>query len=348
MRASNIEFLRIFAIIGVFFLHFYNPIIGGAISSCSSPINEFILRVLECLFVCSVDLFVLISGYFLTQSHKRNYYKPIQLISQVILFSITYFGLLVFTSRTEFSVSGLLFAFLPQNWFVILYVVLYLCSPYLNMVIEHLSIKQYRNFVILLLILFSIYPTLVDVLGQWSSKEIKGMSTIGMYGSQYGYSVVQFFIMYFIGGYLARNPCLCSKRILVCGIVNLSVLVFWSYVDKNAHVEGEPNAYEYCNPLVIFESVILLVSFLKIKLRSNCINELSRACFTMYLLHSFAYSFVDIKTIVNFSPASMLLSIAGLGIVTYLCCYFIYKIYVYLTNPFWKYFKTKWAGEMIV
>ena len=29
MRASNIEFLRIFAIIGVFFLHFYNPIIGG-------------------------------------------------------------------------------------------------------------------------------------------------------------------------------------------------------------------------------------------------------------------------------------------------------------------------------
>lgn len=348
MRASNIELLRIIAIIGVFFLHFYNPIIGGAISSCTSPINEFFLRVLECLFVCSVDLFVLISGYFLTQSHKRNYYKPIQLILQVIIFSISYFVLLVLTGRVELTSSGIVFALLPQNWFVILYVTLYLCSPYLNLVIEHLAIKQYRNFVILLLILFSIYPTLVDVLGQWTSKEIKGMSTIGMYGSQYGYSIVQFFVMYFIGGYLARNPNFCSKRIFVYGIVNLSILVFWSYVDKSAHAEGGLNAYEYCNPLVILESVILLISFLKIKLKNNCVNDLSRACFTMYLLHAFAYSFVDIKSIVNSSPVSMLFQIAGLGIVTYLSCYIIYKIYAYLTNPFLNFFKSKWGGEMVV
>ena len=56
VRNSNIELLRIITILGVFFLHLYNPLIGGGIKLCNSQINEFLLRILESQFVCSVNL----------------------------------------------------------------------------------------------------------------------------------------------------------------------------------------------------------------------------------------------------------------------------------------------------
>jgi peptidoglycan/LPS O-acetylase OafA/YrhL len=84
VRNSNIELLRIITILGVFFLHLYNPLIGGGIKLCNSQINEFLLRILESQFVCSVNLFILISGFFLSKQKGLHIVKPIKLLVQVI------------------------------------------------------------------------------------------------------------------------------------------------------------------------------------------------------------------------------------------------------------------------
>ena len=72
-RKSNIELLRIFTMIGVIILHYNNPTIGGGITyATKGSANFYILYFLESLFACAVDLFILISGYFMCTNNKRN------------------------------------------------------------------------------------------------------------------------------------------------------------------------------------------------------------------------------------------------------------------------------------
>lgn len=89
-RQSNIELLRMFAIMGVIVLHYNNPAMWGGISYVvKGGLNYYILYLLESTFVCGVDLFMLISGYFMCESKIRSLWKPIRLIVQVIVFRET-------------------------------------------------------------------------------------------------------------------------------------------------------------------------------------------------------------------------------------------------------------------
>lgn len=61
-RDSNIELLRIFAILGVIVLHYNNWSMGGGFSYVASgSLNSRVLWSLEGLFICAVNLFVLIT-----------------------------------------------------------------------------------------------------------------------------------------------------------------------------------------------------------------------------------------------------------------------------------------------
>ena len=76
-RNSSIELLRIFAACAVVVLH-YNGM-GGALAA-SKGITHELLLLLECLSVCAVDLFIMISGYFLCVTQKRTLDKPVYLL----------------------------------------------------------------------------------------------------------------------------------------------------------------------------------------------------------------------------------------------------------------------------
>ena len=347
MRESNIELLRIIAIIGVFILHLYNPNIGGGINYCNSFSNELLLRLIESLFVCSVDLFVLISGFFLSQKDSRDWLKPISLIIQLIVFKVVIYGGLVLLGRLDFSLYELILRFIPQNWFVVLYVVLYVCSPYLNIIINKLNRNQYNRFLLIIFILFSVYPICVDMLAQWTNKSYDGLSSIGMYGSQYGYTIVQFVLMYFIGGYLAKYKIkIQRKKMLYCFVICIIALTLWSFIDKFTGYLVEPNAWEYCNPLVIIEAIILFCIFQSFCFKSLLINCLSKSCFTMYLLHGLAYRIMDIEYIVNTHPVFMLLYIVLCGVCTYIVCYIIHMMYRIVTQPIFKYLHKKWPSHI--
>lgn len=88
-RMSNIELLRILASVGVVLLHYYLHVqstIAGMGHLQIERINEIALTVLRMVSISAVDLFVLISGYFLVNSLKRNWWKPIRLLAQVSVF----------------------------------------------------------------------------------------------------------------------------------------------------------------------------------------------------------------------------------------------------------------------
>lgn len=59
-----------------------------------------------------------------------------------------------------------------------------------------------KKFVWVLLLIFSVYPTIVDIAQEIVGDEYIGLSTIGAYGSQWGYTIVNFTLMYIIGAYI--------------------------------------------------------------------------------------------------------------------------------------------------
>lgn len=127
-------------------LHFNNANIGGGFNyAADNTMKLYLLYVLESIFICAVDVFILISGYFLVESYRRDIKKVLTLLIQVSIFGVAiYFFRNVF-GRAIFSWKGILSAILPANYFVILYVVLYIISPYINILFNKLSFNDLKK-----------------------------------------------------------------------------------------------------------------------------------------------------------------------------------------------------------
>lgn len=81
-RQSNIELLRILVMLGVVVLHM--NLYGLKIAAEFS--GKFIfMHFTESLFICAVNVFVLITGYFSYKINKISVRKIIELIVEVIL-----------------------------------------------------------------------------------------------------------------------------------------------------------------------------------------------------------------------------------------------------------------------
>ena len=105
-RKSNIELLRILAIWGVVILHYNNPSIGGGMAYASEGgINFYFLYFLESCCICAVDLFMLISGYFLVESKSRNVWRVLELIAQVMVFNVGIYIVRSLTGHNSISIK---------------------------------------------------------------------------------------------------------------------------------------------------------------------------------------------------------------------------------------------------
>ena len=211
-RQSNIELLRILASMAVIILHYINPNAGGALLYVKTQggVNEAVMRLLESLFANAVNLFIMIMGYFMCQSQKRDLWKPIELIVQTSFICGSLQVAAIIWSGQSLSIETLAKAFVPRNYFVILYCCVYVISPYINILIDSLSKRILKLMVTTIMIVFCAYPTLVDAVGNITGFDTAGLSSIGLYGSQWGYTIVNFVIMYIMGVYVRKCNLKCS------------------------------------------------------------------------------------------------------------------------------------------
>lgn len=341
-RQSNIELLRILAIGGVIILHYNNPSGGGGISyAAEGSLNFYTLYLLESLFVCAVDLFMLISGYFMCGSKKRSLWKPIELIVQVIVFREAIYLGKAALGFASFSVKSAVGALIPANYFVILYCVVYMLSPYINVMLDKLSEKSFRTLVIILVCLFSVYPTVVDVLGEIRGDQFIGLSSIGMYGSQWGYSIVNFLLMYLLGAYLKKGNAGILKwnsgKLTTLLFADVLLMVCWARVNDYVGFFTERSAWEYCSPLVICSAVMLFILFSRINLGVNkAVNSLAEGVFTVFLLHNVFLSFLQIEKFVTGNALVMILHILLSVVLVYAVCWGVYLIYHKITESIYK------------
>lgn len=348
-RQPNIELLRIIAMMGVIVLHYNNPEIGGGLRFASGA-NKGILIILESIFICGVNLYMLISGYFLCSSNNRKLEKPAELLVQVILFHVGFYILGILMGNYTFSVIGLLESMVPNNYFVILYIVCFLISPYVNVVFHNIGKKQSLRLLVLLGGVFSIWPTIVDVLKELTLKEWDGLSSIGISGSQNGYTIVNFVLMYCIGAYLRMymEKDFRFSALLAVWTVVVALLCGWTVLNSMHGIVGG-SAWAYCNPLVIAEAIILFLLFKKIQIKDHgVINTLAKGSFTVYLLHTAFLGYIKIPEAVQASPGFLLLHIFLAAVVIYLICFLCYIIYEKITRPVFRWLETKWSFALKV
>lgn len=278
-RDSNFELLRIIAMLLVMITHATFLALGVPTheDSISIPYSSFGIFLSQSFSTVCVNIFVLLSGWF---GIKVNLKRFSAFIFQVFFFtSIIFIGLYLYSPNVIINTDALLTFFMLHSsdyWFIKAYIGLYLFSPILNTFAERASQKQLGYF----LISFFVFQTIYG----WLS--IDGVQWIGG-----GYSAVSFFFLYLAAKYTRQYLLLdinkISQKLYIT--VYISIVLFIAILAFIVTRLGVPIAgrlFTYTNPLVLLESLLLVIIFSRISIKSKIINWVGISCFSVYLLHA--------------------------------------------------------------
>lgn len=316
-RHSGIELLRIVALLVVIYIHFRQQIDSTVLVGSTLYINNFF----RSLSACAVDVFLIITGYFMCTNKTCKLSKVVDVLLQVVLYTLLTYLLLT----PQIELNPLILAFIPTSYYVMFYVVLYLLSPYLNRFIHSLDPINYKKFVLLSFTIFSVISILSLLFKEITSLDVMGINTIGAWGSQQGFNIVNFILLYFIGAYLRFSECKISIKKLLFALGGVVFLIFvWSMINENFHTFGSRSAWCYDNPLVIMYAVLMFLIFKNMTFESQVVNSISKSVLAGYLIHSRCTQYMNATTLVE---DNMFLSYVMFVILMIIISYIIFNIY---------------------
>lgn len=344
IRNSNIELLRIFSACAVIALH-YNGI--GHVFENSSGLSKELMAIIESISVCAVDCFIMISGYFLCMNNKRTWDKPLYLyLTLSIIVSLSYIVTCLLEGISINPITVVHSMIPPKNYFVLLYVTLYIISPYVNSLINTLSEYKFRTFIILTIMLFSVYPTLMDTYQNLINKEIMGVSTVGAWGQQHGYNIVNFTLCYCLGAYLRHSNTLKHlgpKKALSIVLFCVVAIYIWfkieNIVSQGSAQLVDMNALSYSNPFVLTLSFCLLALSLNVHFENKNINQLAKASFVCYLLNLVVLPKIRIEKYASMGGLLLFVHWLMTIIIIYIMSYVLWAIIDWIITPICSHLK---------
>lgn len=160
-RNSNHELLRIIAMSMIVFIH-ANMYLGNF---CTGTIGSFFNGFVNGICNIGVSCFILISGYY---GVRFSVQKLVKMECMMITYSLLETAILCLALPEQMQGAALLEqlvkSFLPfitrKYWFYSCYVCLLLLSGYIQKFIEKLEQKEFERLLLLLIVLFSVLPTL--------------------------------------------------------------------------------------------------------------------------------------------------------------------------------------------
>lgn len=229
-----------------------------------------------------VDIFVLISGYFLINSNGSlfNFKRILKFWGQVFFYSIGIYIVFCFAGVSNFSITSLMKSLLPitfLSWpFASTYCVLYIIHPFLNMFLCGLDKKRYQSLLVMLVILWSVIPTFTKSTNQ-------------------GNTFIWFVTLYAIAGYAQlygfNNNYTSKHYFIFCAISSLltyASCVIFMFMGERWNFFSSRSTYFYGQEKVtiFFISLTLFMAFEKLKMNYHkWINIFASATFGVYLIH---------------------------------------------------------------
>lgn len=275
-RQAGLEILRILSIFLITCVHMLNY--GGFLGNAGSVKELALLRLLYSFFTVSVNVFVLISGYFLVKS-KFKISKVIKLWLTVVFYTVSLYVISMIFFHDAFSFKDLIKCFFPlifqKYWFFTAYFCLYLISPLLNKILNNIDKKQ------AIIILAGIF-----VLSYFSKRF--DIDTVINLNS--GYNVLWFICLYFIGGIIKLFPFKDKKWLTGLMFIGSILLIWLNFYYNKGHFGYKIlyNSPEYTAPLVLLGSISLFLLFKDFSFKNSVFNKIvsiiSSTTFGIYLL----------------------------------------------------------------
>ena len=280
VRNSSIELLRIIAMIMIVFHHF--AFHGGFELDIINPINHYWYNFIIMGGKIGVNVFVIISGYYLIDNDKLsiNLSKLLKFIGQVFFYSIVIFIIGKLSGVDDLGWKSAVKAFFPltfsQWWFASAYFVLYLLHPFLNKLLKNLDKSSYQKFILILVVCWSVIPTFTTSLFQsnsllWFVTLYSISGYIKLYGLNSKFTVKHYFAFFVISSILTYSTS------VVLALLGQRWAIFLSY---ERYFYGQ----EKVTTLLI--SLCLFMFFVSLKINNHkWINLVASTTFGVYLIH---------------------------------------------------------------
>lgn len=293
-RQANIELLRIVAMLMIISLHYLDK---GEIlvqfTLDSTPAQMF-YRQLQIFCIVAVNLYVLISGYFLVES-KFTVKKLIILWAQVLFYAWGIAVIFILSGGIDLKTQGiydLIPIVLPVTgnhyWFATIYVALFAVSPFINVAIRNMTRTQHKAAIVVMVCIFSLWNTFLPFTIPVSDGE--------------GMDLPWFVCLYLIAAYIRKYPDCVKARKWMClltyvGMAVLSVVLgigllkVDSIVGKLGGYAG--NFFPYNSLFTLIGSVALFLFFLQCNFKdgfaARTIVKLGACTFSVFLIHEHFY-----------------------------------------------------------
>lgn len=279
MRSSNIELLRIIAMFMVVLGHYY--VKGGFPDDSLMNASKLVMQFLGSWSKIAVDIFVIISGYFLV-TQKFRWKKIWKFFGCTYFWSLATLCFVLFVLNQNVEKSLIMKAvnpITPLNWFARAYLVLYIAFPFINKMIERISKMQ-------LAVVIAIFTTAFYVI-----PSIRGLSLGG-----YLNSFFMFADMYCIGAYLRLYSNDKIERTIestggMSAVIFYAIILVSDYLGAFDPYYTEKNNVMYhafvgCSILGLLMAVSVFVMFKNWHLPNNAmINAMATTTFAVYLIH---------------------------------------------------------------
>ena len=338
IRKSNIELLKIIAMVIICFSHVINPIVyslGLGNDFSLNPIN-WIFSFIKNSGWLGDFIFITCSCYFLYEYRKISWKK------MILYYLSTYFELIFFwiicticgaTITKELTIKTFTSFILTEHWFVLVYIGFLACVPLLNLIVDKLNRKQHFIINIITLVITTILQVLI---------------LFGVLPFEADYKFTAFIFLFFIisygrkyGNYLFMKEH-DTKTNLIVAI--LSIVGWYGFIalfncigiNSPEMFSSSLNIVYFYSPIFYFLSISLFLLFKDLKVKdSKAINFISSLSLLFYVGHQneFTKFFAD-QPLFDFAsshtsgPILGILFVAGLvrfifGIVVATIAYFV-------------------------
>ncbi len=300
-RNASIELLRIIMMMQIIFLHISEYGDYTDLADTIGGKTELMYWIIWLMCRCPVYIFIIIMGYYLSTSTKGfnikrllKCYLPMYFYS--VLIPVIY-GIFRPEETDKVMIIKGFFPMISRTWyFMTLYILVLILSPYLNRMIKDLDRKHFLILIGLCFCLFSVWQPL-SMLEPFES--VIGIKKILF--TQGGKSLYDFIYMYLLGAYIRRfhiftvhetysegsvwnKPFIYLAGFLLLGLIN----VFLVYHYPDIGIE-DVVAYND-NPLVVLQCLCLFRTFEKLDISrytgiSKCISYISAGNLGIYMIH---------------------------------------------------------------
>lgn len=282
-RNIGLDILRIIAMFMVVFLHVLGK--GKFISNANNEEYYRVMLLLETICIVAVNCYVLITGYFQVKS-KFKVKKVIKIWIKVVFYSIVIYGILLLFGQVKISIKDCIKSFLPiltnEYWFVNCYILLYILSPFINKLIESLNKKEFQKLLIILLIVFCAFTSILP-----------SSFTFDKTG---GYGIIWFIVLYLVGAYIRlyvnfnyENRKNLIGFFLISAFNYLLILIMEYICGKFQVMNMSAKLLKYNFITVFLASVFLFSYFKNMEAKNskiiNIVSKIASLTFGVYIIH---------------------------------------------------------------